>query len=803
MSYKLFIIWCFAGVGIMCAQHVQILDSNTKEPISGISVFNTSKSVFKISDLNGEVSLDYFSEEDDIIFKNLLYVRKRLSYSYLKDKKVIFLKRHVQGLNEVVVSASKFEQAQREVPQKVLQIKSDQIALMNPQTSADLLGYTGNVYIQKSQLGGGSPMIRGFSANRLLIIVDGVRMNNAIFRGGNLQNIISIDPFSVESSEVVLGSGAVIYGSDAIGGVMSFYTKRPKLTSENEENYGLQIDTRYASANQEKTGHLDFSYGGKKWGFLTSISYSDFSDLKMGKHGPSEYLRNTYVSVEGEEDVITNNSDSLLQKYSGYNQTSVTQKVRFQKDLNTFFDFGLYYSSTSNIPRYDRLIVPNGDDLKHSEWYYGPQKWFMSSLQYHNKSDHSILYDELHGTIAYQRFNESRHDRKFQETTLRNREEALDAVSVNLDFEKHISDRNEVFYGVEYLNNKVDSKASLFDLESEVSTPTNTRYPNNAYTHAFGVYTKLKIQTRSDLILQTGLRYSYLILKSNFIENNNFLNLPFDTANINSGALTGDFGLTYNISDNVLLKCNISSAYRAPNIDDVGKVFDSEPGNVVVPNPDLKPEYAYGVDAGFSIHLTDRIFIDLATFYTYLDNAMVRRAFNFNGQSQIIYDGELSQVQAIQNASHANIYGFEFGMKWQLFETLCLTSQFSLLDGTEDFNGVKAPVRHVAPAFGNAHLIFKDHKILVDVYVNYNDDLKFSELSMSEVNKPYLYALDENGNPYSPSWYTLNLKSEYAFNSKVRVSLGIENITNQRYRTYSSGIAAAGFNTILGLHYNL
>ena len=81
--------------------------------------------------------------------------------------------------------------------------------LRNPQTTADLLGQIGSVFIQKSQMGGGSPMIRGFATNRVLMVADGVRMNNAIYRSGNNQNIISIDPFSLEDAEVIFGPGSI------------------------------------------------------------------------------------------------------------------------------------------------------------------------------------------------------------------------------------------------------------------------------------------------------------------------------------------------------------------------------------------------------------------------------------------------------------------------------------------------------------------------------------------------------------------------------------------------------------------
>ena len=127
-------------------------------------------------------------------------------------------------MDEVVLSANKWEQRVSEVPNHILKISRSTILQNNPQTTADLLQQAGPVFVQKSQLGGGSPMIRGFATNRVLLVVDGVRMNNAIYRSGNLQNVISIDPLALENAEVILGPGSVIYGSDAIGGVMDFHT---------------------------------------------------------------------------------------------------------------------------------------------------------------------------------------------------------------------------------------------------------------------------------------------------------------------------------------------------------------------------------------------------------------------------------------------------------------------------------------------------------------------------------------------------------------------------------------------------
>ena len=227
------------------------------------------------------------------------------------------------SIDQVVISATRWNQSTSDIPSKIISISPETVALQNPQTAADLLAASGKVFIQKSQQGGGSPMIRGFSTNRLLYTVDGVRMNTAIFRGGNLQNVISLDPFAMERTEVLFGPDAVIYGSDAIGGVMSFQTLVPEF-SVNEKPYitGNAV-TRYASANNEKTGHFDVNVGWKKWAFVSSISSNDYGDLKQGSTGPDEFLRPFYVKREDSMDVVVTNEDPKVQNPSGYTCASL------------------------------------------------------------------------------------------------------------------------------------------------------------------------------------------------------------------------------------------------------------------------------------------------------------------------------------------------------------------------------------------------------------------------------------------------------------------------------------------------
>jgi len=491
------------------AQQVKVLSAINEEPLSEVLIYNLDKSKNVITDLNGEASLDMFLSHEILYFQHLTHILKKLEKSQIEKVSVVYLEDNTQDLNEIVISASNFEQQKRDIPQKILSVNSKSVQFINPQTSADLLGSTGQVYIQKSQYGGGSPMIRGFSTNRLLITVDGVRMNNAIFRGGNLQNVISIDPFSIQNAEVILGSGSIIYGSDAIGGVMSFYTQKPNLSYTDSLKVTTNAIVRYATASDEKTGHLDFNIGLKRWAFLTNASYSSFSDLRMGKHGPDDYLRPEFVTRINNEDVIIQNNKPLVQRPTGYNQYNVMQKVRFEPYNSLSFNLGLYYTTTSNVPRYDRLIRYNGDNLRSSEWHYGPQQWFMANAQITKLSSLSNLYDKVKVTMAYQNFQESRVDRNFQSDIRNIREEAVDAYSFSLDLEKRLSPKTHLFYGVEYVFNKVMSHGQEENISTNTLTPTVSRYPNGSNWQSASIYSSIKYKPNAKFVFQSGLRFSH------------------------------------------------------------------------------------------------------------------------------------------------------------------------------------------------------------------------------------------------------------------------------------------------------
>ncbi len=800
MSPKLLLtlLFFFASFSLVFAQKIQVLEKESQLPISGVVVYNSEKTNTGVTDFDGIIDISSFTENELITFHHLSHVNVSLTKTeIIVTGNKVSLEIDASTLDTVVLSVSKFEQNKEDIPQKIVSITTEDIVFSSPQTSADILENSGNVFIQKSQLGGGSPLIRGFSTNRLLIAVDGIRFNTAIFRGGNVQSVISIDPFSIERTEVILGPGSVVYGSDAIGGVMNFYTKKPKFSFVEGASFSGNALARYASASNEKTGHVDFNIGLKEWAFLTSVSYTDFDDLKMGKYGPEDYLRPEYVDTIDGEDVVVANSDSRLQTPTGYDQINAMQKIRYMPSEKWDFNLGLFYTTTSDYPRYDRLIRKKNGQFKSAVWDYAPQEWMSGNLQITNTG--TTFYDKSILTLSYQNFKEGRKDRDFGDTILYETNENVDAYTSALDSTKKFGD-SKLFYGLEYVFNKVHSNGKQTDINTEETQGTASRYPDGSTWQSMAAYASLQWKLAKDFSLLTGVRYNHILLHADF--DSPYYDFLFTEANVNTGALTGSAGLTWKASDILSWKLNFSTAFRAPNIDDVGKIFDSEPNSVVVPNPELKPEYAYNGELGATLNFEDVVRLDATLFVTHLEDALVRRDFELDGESEIMYQGELSSVQAIQNAGKAKIYGFEAAIEINFSEQLQFTSQYNYTGGYQkEEDGSKVAVRHVAPQFGNTHLLFKYNKWVLDAFAEYNGKFDFEDLSPEEQNKPYLYALDENGNPYSPSWYTLNFGAQYQITEAFQVNATLENITNQRYRTYSSGIAAPGLNFIVALSY--
>ena len=778
-------------------QNLKVLDWQRNSPLEFVTINSTTAGISALTDQSGTADITIFKDADSIFLSRLGHQNILTSWQeLLTNNFIIYMRESNYSLDEVVISATRWAQPRKELTSRVTTIRPEQIEIDNPQTTADLLGMTGEVSIQKSQQGGGSPMIRGFATNRLLISVDGVRMNSAIFRSGNIQNIINIDPYTIEQAEVLYGPGSVMYGSDAIGGVMNFTTLSPKFSANEKVITSGKASTRYSSANEELSSHIHVNIGSEKWASVSSFSFNRFGNLRMGSNGPDFYLRKEYVKRIDGVDVVVQNENPEVQVPTSFEMGSFMQKVSYRPNENWEFQYGFNYSTTTDYDRYDRLIRYRDGEPRSAEWYYGPQNWMMNRFSVIHKQEHK-LFDQMVLNLSAQLFEESRHDRDFGKTMLYERFEKVNAYGVNLDFLKKLSDRSKFLYGAEIVYNDVESTGLDTDITDGTPVAGPSRYPNSAWLSA-AIFATYQYQLTEKTMLQAGARYNYVSLNADF--DTTFYKFPFQTTSTNNGALTGSLGLNFTPDDRWIVRAGVSTGFRAPNVDDIGKVFDSEPGAVVVPNPNLKPEYAYNAEIDVAHVFADRLKLDISAFYTLLDQAMVRRDFTFNGQDSIIYDGEMSKVQAIQNASQATVYGLQLAAEWKLDNGFSIFSHFTWQKGEEELdNGSKSPLRHAAPMFGITRLSYMTKGLRLDLYAQYASEVPFADMPDSELGKTELYPANADGDIYSPGWYTLNFKVMKQISETFSVTGGVENITDQRYMPYSSGLVSPGRNFIFSI----
>ena len=732
-------------------------------------------------------------------------------------------------LIEIVVSGNKFAEKKKNIVQKIDIISSSYIKKANAQNMGDLLMSTGNVFVQKSQQGGSSPVIRGFEASRVLFVVDGVRMNNLIYRSGHLQNIITVDQNILESVELLQGPSSTLFGSDALGGAVHMISKQPVLSKENEKTkISANFFSRYSSANTENTIHSDVSIGWKKFGLLTSITRSDFGDSKIGKRdmkgfegfGTRPFYIQPFNGITG--DTIVKNNNDRIQKFSGYQQTDFTQKILYKSNAKTSHGLNIQYSNSSDVPRYDRLQDTRAGILRFASWYYGPQK--RSLFAYNFSANNRIgFFNEYKATLSYQSIEESRITREYKRyDRFDKRIEQVGVVGLTIDARKKLK-QDEITAGIDLQLNDLHSTASRTNLLTNAIAPLDSRYPDGKNRmNNFAVYTQHIHKFKGQKwILNEGLRIQYIALKSTII-NNSFFSLPVTNIVQKNTAITGNIGMVYMPSTSTRIKFGYASGFRAPNIDDLAKIFESSTAarQVVIPNANLKPEFTHGFDAELVKALGKAVEFEVGAFYTDFTNAIIKAPFRLNGQDSINYNGVQSQVLASQNINQAYILGgnvrlsVKAGKNWKFNSTFNFTKGRFKTDATKaslvyqlQSNGNYAlvqskvstkPLDHIPPSFGKMSVGYDNQKLYAELTMLFNGWKKLDQYNADgEDNAQYATAKG------TPAWQTLNLKTGLQVNKGLGIHAGVENILDLNYRYFASGFSAPGRNWIITLRLNL
>ena len=681
-------------------------------------------------------------------------------------------------------------------PGQIQTIPVEVARLENPTNTADLLQNSGNILVQKSQGGGGSPIIRGFEANKVLLMIDGVRMNNAIYRSGHLQSSLTIDNAILDHTEIIFGPSSSLYGSDALGGVIHFHTRDPKISGSDTMLFEGSSFVRYQS-NASRSANFNFSMSRNKWGLLSSFTGKRIEDNVMGSNRPHGYsdwgLHPEYVDRVNGKDTVLQNSNLNLQLFSGYSQFDFLEKFIYEASDKLTLTINFQYSTSTNINRYDKLTEYRNGNLRWAEWHYGPQNrllaLFKADVAPSGKWANSGTF-----ALSYQRIDEDRISRAFGSDFREYQNEDVHVLSFNADFNKLFTKARMIFYGVEAQHNVVYSSAFERSIFNNEEVAAQTRYPDYSTYLNSGAYLEYKQKFKNGATFSAGMRYSLVAANSEF-RDTSFVNLPFNTVNFLTSAPSGHLGIVFKPDSNTFIKPLITTGFRSPNIDDYGKVFENN-GNTVVPNDNIKPEYAFGAELNVERSFFKKLFVVSGAVYgTYLYNAIVRRDFQLNGQDSIFYNGEMTKIQANVNTDEAFLWGVSTNLKVNFTENLNFMYTYNFTKGT-DLNS-NQPLAHVAPQFGKIAFTYAGDKLNTSLYSYYNFRKKLSNYGGSVDNLDL--TPNEEG---TPPWWTLNFRVSYTFLDHFTAQFAVENILDVHYRQFASGISAPGRNFTGALRFN-
>ncbi|MBK6829347.1 MAG: TonB-dependent receptor [Flavobacteriales bacterium] len=720
----------YAGVYLfstpLFAQTITVFDRATLQPLEGVAIASDSAGSCASTNAKGQADLSVLKGATSITLSHLGYRSLTLSMDAIADGKVL-LEQQPYNLDELVVSASRFQERKRDVPEHIDVIERRTIALLDQQTTPDLLQNSGALFVQRSQMGGGSPVIRGFEASRVLLVVDGVRMNNAIYRAGHLQDLMTVDPNALDRIEVISGPGSVVYGSDALGGVIHLLTRTPRFSDSTGflVNGGAMLRT--STANNERTANATVELRCRKLSSLTSITASDFGDLRMGSMREARYrdwgMRYWTVEQVDGNDTVVPNSDPLIQSPTAYKQVDVLQKLRLRTGERTMHQLNAQFSTTTDVPRYDRLTEYDVNNIfeivpAQAEWYYGPQKRVLLAYTLELEREQG-LYSKARITPSYQYIEQSRHNRGFGSSRLGHRTETVQVFGLSADFEKRFG-KHELRCGAEYYANEVASEAHREDIHTGEVSYLSTRYPNGGSTmNTLAAYVSHTIEMNERWVLSEGLRFSAVELESTFDDDLDYQFLNGTYAQQNN-ALNWRVGAAFMPGKDWRFSALASTGFRAPNVDDMGKVFDSVQGTVVVPNTGLKPETTTNFEMGLSKTIDQRFTLEGNAFYTFYNNALTVSDFTVNGSDSIDYDGVLSKVTALTNKKEAYLYGTQAQVVFAFDAHFTLRSGLTYTVGRVRTDSTDQPLDHIAPVYGRTSLQWQAKRVTAECYVLYN-----------------------------------------------------------------------------------
>jgi hemoglobin/transferrin/lactoferrin receptor protein len=666
-------------------------------------------------------------------------------------------------LEQIVVTATRLPMRAFDVPALVYARSAETVQLLyQSRTLPEALGEVTGVMVQKTANGQGSPFIRGFTGFRNVLLVDGIRLNNSTFREGPNQYWNTVDPYSLQSIEVLKGTAAVPYGSDAIGGVVNVITD---IADAGDAGFAPRLLYRYADAESSQTGRAEALYRGAALRARGGVTYKDYGNVEAG-------------------------GGTGVQPKTGYDERNADARVEYDLDERTTFIAGYQFVDQDDAWRTHRTIYGtrwNGTQAGTDRALVFDQRRQLGYLQLHHDGL-GALADTVHASVSYQEQSEDQYRLR---SNLRFDELGFDVRTLGMwvQFEKRTG-RTQWLYGADYYGDDVSSynveynaNGSYRRIHAQGPVADDARYDLS------GLFGQAIVTLTPRLTATVSARYTMAAVDANNVEDP----VTFAVSSLEDDwdNFSGSARLAFTpVADGPwLLYAGVAQAFRAPNLSDLTRLDVARSGELETPSPGLDPETYLSLEAGFKL-LSGRWSVQAAYFDTRGEDVVIRAPTGRTIGGQV----EVTKV----NAGESNVRGVEAEASFSPVPQVALFAGGMLIDGEGDAfpagagaQPVTEPLDVLMPTMWRlgARWTGVDEQWRVEALVEYADE----QDELSTRDKQDVQRIPPGG---TPGYTVVSLRSEWRAAPQLTLSLAIDNLFNQDYRIHGSGLNEPGRNLI-------
>jgi hemoglobin/transferrin/lactoferrin receptor protein len=604
------------------------------------------------------------------------------------------------------------------------------------------------VAVQRTGPGQGAPIIRGLIGSAVLVVVDGMRLNNSLFRPAPNQYTALVDPLAISRVEVTRGPGSALFGSDAIGGVINVISRLPRFEGE-EWTREASVTTVGATADASIVGRVTAATGRRGSGIAVGTTLQHHGDLRGG----------------GGE----------MQEPSSYNSfaADATAHVEHGKNATTAW---LQFVEQPSLPRTDEMRAGFGQETPGSAVFrYQPSRRSFAHVRHLIRRPVGWLEGvELHA--AFQRIRDDRLIRDFDSN-----EELSEA---NHDDSVGVAARTvgpmlggELAFGVDYWFDRVASARTVRDIVTSEVTTDQARFADGSMAHQIGAFAEARRtigRVALRVALRAGLTRNEIAVADREIG-----------ATLNALNWAGELGGEYKLRDDLFLVVNAGRAFRAPNIQDLSGLGPRPNNRYQVPSNELVDEQSFGADIGVRAR-RDRLDVEVFGFGLINDNRI-----------EVIETGEIrpdgAMVVTSANTAEARMVGVEGAIRVRPSPTLEVEAASTYVHGEQSTVAGDEPADRLPPASGRA---FVRWKVLPQLRLDggFRGALAQRRLSQRDIEDPRI-------NPEgTPAFGTLHVGANLKLGDFL-IALRGDNLLDRHYREHGSGTAAAGFDASLLVHW--